>query len=228
MSGELVLVAEGNQPVAALGELYLEREGFRVHLESAGDGALAAARSQRPAVLVLEVTLPGLDGIEVYRALRAEAVHTPTVFVTSEAADVTRVVDLGLTSDDYVCKPFSPRDLVARVVARVRGRLRPNAGAVHHHGRCELGDVSLDPSDRVVTAAGHRVALTATEFELLAYFVAHPNRVHSREQLLTAVWGVSAAASARTVDVHVAQVRAKLGQHSPIQTVRGVGYLAAA
>ncbi|WP_448062850.1 response regulator transcription factor [Cellulomonas hominis] len=200
--------------------LYLKRDGFGVHVARTGPDALAAVRTLRPVALVLDIGLPGMDGVEVCRRLRADEDWTPVVFVTARDDEVDRVLGLELGADDYVTKPFSPRELVARVRTVLRRTGRPSRAPL------TLGEVQLDRERRRVWCAGVEVALTATEFDLLAHLMATPGRVHQREELLSAVWGYAAVAGMRTVDVHVAQLRAKLGEHTPIRTVRGVGYAA--
>jgi DNA-binding response OmpR family regulator len=218
----LVLVGEDEAAIADLERLYLTREGFGVHVESEGQAVLEAARTLRPVAIVLDIGLPGLDGLGVCRALRAADDWTPVLFVTARDDEVDRVVGLELGADDYLTKPFSPRELVARVKTVLRRSAPPPSRPL------VVGDVQLWPARRRVTAAGADVDLTATEFDLLAHLLAHPDRVFSREQLLSAVWGYASPAGTRTVDVHVAAVRAKLGTSSPIRTVRGVGYAAGA
>ena len=164
--------------------------------------------------------LPGLDGVEVCRRLRAEQNWTPILFVTARDDEVDRILGLELGADDYVTKPFSPRELVARIRTVLR-RAGPPAG-VEEVLRIGLVEIAVDR--RRVWAGGTEVALTSTEFDLLTHLMRAPGRVFSREQLLSSVWGYSASAGTRTVDVHIAQVRAKLGAASPIRTVRGVGY----
>lgn len=217
----LVLVVEDERAIADLQRLYLSREGFGVHVESDGRAGLAAARSLHPVAIVLDVGLPTLDGTEVCRALRAEGDWTPVLFVTARDDEVDRVLGLELGGDDYISKPFSPRELVARVKSVVRRAAGPG-----EQPALTVGAVRVDPERRSVVAAGAEVALTATEFDLLAALMRRPGRVLSREQLLSEVWGYAAAAGTRTVDVHVAQLRAKLGAASPVRTVRGVGYTA--
>ncbi len=217
--GGLVLVVEDDPAIAELVGLYLRRDGFGVQVERDGQAALAAVRRVRPVAVVLDVGLPGLDGIEVCRRLRAERDRTPILFVTARDDEVDRVTGLELGGDDYVTKPFSPRELVARV----RAVLRRGTGADEE---LVLGQVRLLPERRRVFVADREVPLTATEFDLLVHLARSPGRVFSREQLLSAVWGYAAAAGTRTVDVHVAQLRAKLGPAGPIRTVRGVGYAA--
>ena len=216
----LVLVAEDEHAIAELIGLYLRRDGFGVHPVADGTAALAAVRRLRPVAVILDVGLPGLDGIQVCRAMRAEEDWTPVLFVTARDDEVDRVLGLELGADDYITKPFSPRELAARVRTVLRRAAGPPAGARQH----TVGPVRLDPNTRRAWAADRELALTATEFDLLAQLAREPGRVFTREQLLSSVWGYAAAAGTRTVDVHIAQLRAKLGEHSPIRTVRGVGY----
>ena len=215
-----MLVVEDERPIADLQRMYLSREGFGVHVEYAGAAGLAAVRRLHPVAVVLDVGLPGMDGTHVCREMRAAGDWTPVLFVTARDDEVDRVLGLELGGDDYVTKPFSPRELVARVKAAVRRAAGPPEG-----GRVlRVGAVTLDPAGRRVHAAGASVTLTATEFDLLEFLMRRPGRVFSREQLLSEVWGYAAAAGTRTVDVHIAQLRGKLGAASPIRTVRGVGY----
>jgi DNA-binding response OmpR family regulator len=219
----LVLVAEDERAIADLVRMYLSRDGFGVHTETDGASALAAARRLKPVAIVLDLGLPGMDGTEVVRALRADGDWVPILVVTARDDEVDRVLGLELGADDYLTKPFSPRELVARV----RTVLRRSDGAPPSEDRSlTVGAVELDPGRRRVWAGGSEVTLTTTEFDLLAHLMRRPGRVYEREELLSAVWGYAAAAGTRTVDVHVAQLRAKLGAHSPIRTVRGVGYAA--
>jgi DNA-binding response OmpR family regulator len=211
-----VVVAEDEPAIADLVRLYLERDGFGVRLVRDGRDALRAVRTDRPVALVLDIGLPGMDGIEVCRTLRAGEDWTPVLFVTARDDEVDRVLGLELGADDYVTKPFSPRELVARVRAVLRRASGPARTAV------SLGAVVVDREARRVSVDGSEVDLTPTEFDLLAHLVGHPDRVFSREELLSTVWGYAAAAGTRTGDGHVAQLRAKLG--APIRTVRGVGY----
>ena len=219
-----MLVVEDEAHISDLVRLYLKREGFGVHVESDGRAGLAAARSLKPVAIVLDVGLPTLDGTEVCRALRSDGNWVPILFVTARDDEVDRIVGLELGADDYVTKPFSPRELVARVKTVLRRASGPPGDAP----ALTVGEVSLDPARRAVTAGGSSVSLTATEFDLLAMLLRRPGRVFTREELLSEVWGYEAAAGTRTVDVHVAQLRAKLGEHSPLRTVRGVGYTAGA
>ena len=217
----LILVVEDEPAISDLVRLYLQRDGYGVHVERDGVAGYAAAQRLRPVACVLDIALPGIEGTEICRRLRANDDWTPVIFLTARDDEVDRIVGLELGADDYLTKPFSPRELVARIKAVLRrseGRPEPDRSRV-------LGRVRLDPVTRSVNADGVPVNLTATEFDLLAHLMQRPGRVYTREELLSAVWGYAAAGGTRTVDVHVAQVRAKLGEDgSIIRTVRGVGY----
>jgi two-component system response regulator MtrA len=217
----LVLVAEDEPAIADLIRLNLAKAGYGVHVEHRGDAALDAVRRLRPAAIVLDVGLPNMDGIEICRRLRAGDDWTPVLFVTARDDEVDRIVGLELGADDYVTKPFSPRELVARVT----GVLRRTRGTPESPPQT-VGRITLDVNQRRVFSDGDELSLTATEFDLLAHLMRKPGRVFTREQLLSEVWGYSSVAGTRTVDVHIAQLRAKLGEQSPIRTVRGVGYAA--
>ncbi|MFC5285826.1 response regulator transcription factor [Actinokineospora guangxiensis] len=215
----LVLVVEDDRAIADLVTLYLRREGYGVRVEVDGRQALAAVREARPVAVVLDIGLPVLDGIEVCRALRAADDWTPVLFVTARDDEVDRVLGLELGGDDYLTKPFSPRELVARLRSVLR-----RAGGPAPAEALRVGGVRLEPATRRVWAGEQEVALTPTEFDLLAHLMRRPGQVFERAQLLSAVWGYAVAAGTRTVDVHIGQLRAKLGAHLPIRTVRGVGY----
>jgi DNA-binding response OmpR family regulator len=217
----LVLVVEDEPAIADVIRLNLARAGYGVQVEHDGGRALAAVQRFRPAAIVLDVGLPNLDGVEICRRLRAEQDWTPVLFVTARDDEVDRILGLEIGADDYVTKPFSPRELVARVTGVLR-----RANGVPQEAPRTVGAITLDVAQRRVFAGDAEVELTATEFELLAYLMRRPGRVFTREQLLSEVWGYAAVAGTRTVDVHVAQLRGKLGAASPIRTVRGVGYAA--
>ncbi|UQX88504.1 response regulator transcription factor [Jatrophihabitans telluris] len=218
----LVLVVEDESSIADVIRLNLVQAGYGVHIERDGLGALSAVQRLRPAAIVLDVGLPGLDGVEVCRRLRASGDWTPVLFATARDDEVDRIVGLELGADDYITKPFSPRELTARVTSV----LRRTHGVAAARPPLTMGTVTVDETERRVFVGDSEVELTATEFELLAFLMRRPGRVYSREQLISEVWGYSAIAGVRTVDVHVAQVRAKLADASPIRTVRGVGYAA--
>jgi two-component system, OmpR family, response regulator len=218
----LVLVVEDERPIADLVRMYLSRDGFGVHVEHDGTAGLAAARRVRPVACILDIALPGMEGTEIVRRMREEGDWTPVIFLTARDDEVDRIIGLEMGADDYVTKPFSPRELVTRVKALLRRAAGPQEGRVR-----TVGPVTLDPGRRQVTVDGAPLALTPTEFELLGHLLGRPGRVFTREELLAAVWGYASHAGTRTVDVHVAQVRAKLGgAASLIRTVRGVGYTA--
>jgi two-component system, OmpR family, response regulator len=219
----LVLVVEDERPIADIVRLYLSRDGFGVHVEHDGSAGLAAARRLRPVVCILDIALPGMEGTEICRRLRADGDWTPVIFLTARDDEVDRILGLELGADDYVTKPFSPRELVARVKSLLRRAAGPADG-----GRVKtLGPLMLDPARRLVTVDGVPLTLTPTEFDLLAHLLGRPGRVFTREELLASVWGYASHAGTRTVDVHVAQVRAKLGDAAGlIRTLRGVGYSA--
>ena len=216
----LVLVVEDEKPISDLLRLYLQREGFGVHAEFDGPGGLTAARTKHPVAVILDVGLPGIDGTEVCRTLRAEDNWVPVIFCTARDDEVDRVLGLELGADDYVTKPFSPRE----IVARVKSLVRRSALAQRGPGPLHSGRVTVDVTRRRVLVDDQEVQLTATEFDLLAHLMSEPGRVFSRDQLLAEVWGYASVVGTRTVDVHVAQLRAKLGDASPIRTVRGAGY----
>jgi two-component system OmpR family response regulator len=218
----LVLVVEDERPIADLVRMYLSRDGFGVHVEHDGTAGLAAARRVRPVACILDIALPGMEGTEIVRRMREEGDWTPVIFLTARDDEVDRIIGLEMGADDYVTKPFSPRELVTRVKALLRRAAGPQEGRVR-----TLGPVTLDPARRQVTVDGTALALTPTEFDLLGHLLGRPGRVFTREELLASVWGYASHAGTRTVDVHVAQLRAKLGgAASLIRTVRGVGYTA--
>ncbi|MER5461748.1 response regulator transcription factor [Streptomyces sp. NPDC002668] len=218
----LVLIVEDERHIADVQRLYLAREGFGVHVETDGIAGLAAARRMHPVAIVLDIGLPGLDGIAFCRALRDVGDWTPVLLVTARGEEADRILGLELGADDYLTKPFSPRELVARVKTVLRRAAGPP-------GQTEsVGRLSVDPISRTVRCDGEPVELTATEFNLLAFLLQHVGQVFTREQLLARVWGYPGYRDTRMVDVFVSQLRAKLGEASPIRTVRGVGYSATA
>ncbi|MEV6825715.1 response regulator transcription factor [Amycolatopsis sp. NPDC051102] len=218
----LVLVVEDEAAIAELTALYLKRDGFGVHVEADGGRALDAVRRLKPVAIVLDIGLSGMDGIEICRALRAAGDWTPVLFVTARDDELDRLLGLEIGADDYLTKPFSPRELAARV----RTVLRRTAGPTPAAETYAVGGARVDVLRRRAWAGDVEISLTSTEFDLLTHLLRHPGQVLSRDQLLSAVWGYAAAAGTRTVDVHVAQLRAKLGPSSPIRTVRGIGYAA--
>ncbi|WP_328451519.1 response regulator transcription factor [Amycolatopsis sp. NBC_00438] len=218
----LVLVVEDESAIAELAALYLKRDGFGVHVEPDGGRALDAVRRLKPVAIVLDIGLSGMDGIEICKTLRAAGDWTPVLFVTARDDELDRLLGLEIGADDYLTKPFSPRELAARV----RTVLRRASGATPAPSAFTVGAARVDLASRRAWAGETEISLTSTEFDLLTHLLRHPGQVLSRDQLLSAVWGYAAAAGTRTVDVHVAQLRAKLGAASPIRTVRGIGYAA--
>ncbi|MDL9978566.1 response regulator transcription factor [Microbacterium sp. ASV49] len=214
----LVMLVEDEPAIADVQRRYFVDAGYGVHVERDGAAALRRIRDLRPVAIVLDIGIPTMDGLAVCRALRAEGDWTPIVFVTARDDEVDRILGIELGGDDYLTKPFSPRELVARVGGVLRRTARPAEEPLRS------GDIVLDEQRHSVSVAGEPVDLTATEFALLAQLMREPHRVFSREHLLSAVWGMASYAGTRTVDVHVAQVRAKLGRTDAIRTVRGVGY----
>lgn len=217
---ELILVVDDEAHIVDLVRLYLEREGYRVRSAGSGEAALGEVRSHPPALVILDVMLPGMDGFEVCRRLRAES-QVPVLMLTARDEDLDKILGLELGADDYLTKPFNPREVVARVHAILR-RVEPVAAgesAVH------VGDVVVDGARREVTVGEKRVDLRAKEFDLLLHLARHRGLVRTREQLLSQVWGYDFGGQTRTVDVHVAHLRKKLaGSTLQIETVTGVGY----
>lgn len=216
----LVLVVEDEKPIADILRIYLTREGFGVQVESDGNAGLSAAKNLHPVAIILDVGLPGIDGVEVCKELRSSGFQMPILFCTARDDEVDRILGLEMGGDDYITKPFSPRE----VVARVKSVLRRTNMVATGGGPVVVGEVSLDSNSRRVSLAGEEISLTATEFDLLEFLMSQPGRVFSRDQLLSQVWGYSSIVGSRTVDVHIAQLRSKFGMHDPIRTVRGVGY----
>jgi DNA-binding response OmpR family regulator len=259
----LVLVIEDEAVIADGVRRYLVAAGFGVTIAATGRDGMAAIARDRPVAIVMDIGLPDADGVELCRQLRSSGDWTPVLFATARDEDVDRILGLEMGGDDYLVKPFNPRELVARIKAVLRRSSgRANTPVLR------AGRVRVDPAQRRVwvdngpaddpaaddraaddraadqPAPGHpagggstvndageakqarEIDLTATEFDLLEFLVRHPGRVFERAGLLSSVWGYSAGAGPRTVDVHVAALRAKLGAASPIRTVRGVGYSA--
>ncbi len=215
-----ILVVEDEQAIAELVRAYLRRDGFDAVWARSGEQALEELARHPVRLVVLDIGLPGIDGFEVCRRLRSRT-GVPILILSARDEEVDRVAGLEAGADDYVVKPFSPRELVARVKAILRraGGAAPGAG-----GALVAGDVALDRDSRTVSAGGEPVELTSREFDLLAALLAHPGVVLSRDRLLELAWDGEFAGGTRTVDVHVAQLRAKLGRPGFVETVRGAGY----
>ena len=220
---ETILVVDDEPKIVKLAQDYLERSGFCVLTAADGPTALAVARRDRPDLIVLDLNLPGMDGLDVCRALRCES-SVPIIMLTARVEETDRLIGLELGADDYVIKPFSPRELVARV----RAVLRRVRGGVHQPGVVRVGDLEIDLLGHRVTCAGEPIRLTRTEFNLLAVLAQHPGQTFTRAQLLDRLHGVAYDGFDRSVDAHIKNLRRKL-EANPVEpryvlTVYGVGY----
>ncbi len=223
MQGDLIIIIEDEANIVALDRLYLEREGFSV--EAAGDGraGLEMVERLRPALVVLDVMLPLLDGLAVCQALRAAKNNVPIIMATARDEDFDKILGLELGADDYLAKPYNPRELVARVKAILRRAAPLEAPPEAAPLRC--GDISLDASRREVRVNGDLVTMRTQEFEVLRVLMERPGTAFDRERLLSLAWGYDFYGQTRTVDVHVAQLRKKLrASRVKIETVPGIGY----
>jgi len=220
MSKETILLVDDERNIIDLARMYLEQEGFKVEVAYDGQVALDKIKSLQPALVVLDLMLPVVDGWEVCRRVRS-ASDVPIIMLTARDDDVDKIVGLELGADDYVTKPFNPRELVARVKAILRRAGHEPSG----EKPITLGNLSVDPARREVTAAGRPIELRTQEFDLLWVLADNRGRVLSRDKLLELAWGYDFAGQTRTVDVHVAHLRDKLaGSNVEIETVWGVGY----
>jgi DNA-binding response OmpR family regulator len=218
MSGVAVVI-EDDDAIGALVGAYLERAGFEVVREESGEGGFEAVDRRSPRVVVLDLGLPDVDGFELCRRLRSSG-DVPILILTARDEEVDRIVGLELGADDYVTKPFSPRELVARVRAVLRRAEQGHSGS----SVIEVGDLSVDLRTRSATFAGSALRLRTLEFEVLAELARNAGQVVTRDRMFDRVWGGPFAGGTRTVDVHVAQLRKKLGRPGVIRTVRGLGY----
>lgn len=225
MARQKILIVEDEPDIREILEYNLEREGFEVFSAPDGRVGLSEARRRVPDLVLLDLMLPGLDGLDVCRQLKdsPSTRGIPVVMVTAKGDEADVVLGLGLGADDYVTKPFSPKELVARIKAvmrRSRGTTEVDEGRI-----VVIGDVCVDPSRHRVTVGDTEVGLTATEFRILHYLAVSPGRVFSRDQILSHALGPNAVVTDRSVDVHVRSIRKKLGERRDlVQTVRGVGY----
>jgi two-component system, OmpR family, alkaline phosphatase synthesis response regulator PhoP len=222
MSSELILLVDDEPSIISLARLYLEREKFRIDSAPDGEAALDAVHRLNPALIVLDVMLPKLDGFEVCKRLRAENQSIAIIMLTARDDDIDKIIGLELGADDYLTKPFNPRELVARVKAILRRaeRVTPSSADILH-----LGNLTIDATRREVNVGGQLLDLRAQEFEVLYTLAGQPGRVFTREQLLHKAWGYDFFGQTRTVDVHIAHLRKKLsGSSVAIETVTGIGY----
>ena len=219
-----VLIVEDEESIADLVRLYLEREGYRVEWRGDGRSGLAAVSATRPRLVVLDLMLPGMDGFEVLKALRDGGGRLPVIVVTAREEEADRVLGLELGADDYVTKPFSIRELLARV----RAILRRSDGSKRRLARYRFSDVELDFEVYRATKGGTALEMSPREFELLRYLIERKGDTVSRDQLLEDVWGYESYPSTRTVDTHIAKLRAKIGDSGSepryILTMHGSGY----
>jgi two-component system alkaline phosphatase synthesis response regulator PhoP len=222
MTSQTILLVDDEPSIIQLARLYLEREGFRVEAVGDGNAALEAAARLQGGLVVLDVMLPGLDGFEVCRRLRARGDDIFIIMLTARDEDIDKILGLELGADDYLTKPFNPRELVARVKAILRRQersVKPGSVSV------QIADLLVDPASREATVNGAPLELRAQEFDLLLTLVENRGRVLSREKLLELAWGFDYFGETRTVDVHIGHLRRKLAPSSvKIETVTGVGY----
>jgi two-component system alkaline phosphatase synthesis response regulator PhoP len=221
-----ILLVEDDPTLRQALSFNLTREGYEVAAAADGEAALEAARSDRLDLILLDVMLPGMSGVEVLRVLRREGVSTPVIILSAKGDEIDRVVGLKVGADDYIAKPFSRPELLARIEAVLR-RHRREEGAPERREELTYGPVSIDVARREVSVGGEPIHLTTKEFDLLAHMAASPGRIFTRDQLLARIWGYDYVGDGRTVDVHVSWLRGKLrgpDGHNYFRTVRGVGY----
>jgi len=222
MTSELILLVDDEPSIIKLARMYFERDGFRVLDVMDGEAALEAVSKNRPALIILDVMLPKLDGFAVCRKLRASGDQTPIIMLTARDEDIDKILGLELGADDYLTKPFNPRELTARAKAVLRRSDKPKKGddkPIHR------GDLMIDPLTREARIESRSLDLRTQEFDLLLTLAEQPGRVFTREQLLQLAWGFDFYGQTRTVDVHIAHLRKKMeGGRVAIETVTGVGY----
>jgi DNA-binding response OmpR family regulator len=222
-----VLVVEDDPRISDVLEYALKADGYEVQTTQRGREAAEIARRSSPGLIVLDVGLPDIDGFEVCRMVRTFS-EVPVIFLTSRTDEIDRVVGLEIGGDDYVVKPFSPRELLARIKAIRRRNDRPEStrGKDRTENRLRYGPITIDLEKFRVECEGREIVLTAQEFKLLKLLIRHPGRVFTREQVLNRAWGDGGLVADRTIDVHVKSLRRKFGKFEFIETVRGIGYRA--
>lgn len=221
MAGEIVLLVDDEEKILSLVSSYLEKEGYQIHTARDGLSGLEKAREAKPDIIVLDIMLPGMDGLEVLARLRRES-NVYVIMLTAKTEETDRVIGLSVGADDYVTKPFSPRELTARIKAALRRLSFKDPD--QEKDSITFQHIRIHPGSRKVWARGNEVELTAMEFDLLNALAEHQGLVLSREQLLEKVWGHDYFGELRVVDVHIGHIRQKLGDEHCISTVRGVGY----
>src|SRR4051812_28242739 len=223
MASTKILIIDDEQDVIDLLALHLKKAGYALNTATEGATGLRIAREESPALIILDVMLPKMPGLEICKVLKTDATtrNIPVLMLTAKAEEIDRIVGLEFGADDYVTKPFSPRELVLRVDAI----LRRGKGEVGEEKRLTIGSITLDPSRHRVDVGGRSVRLTSVEFKLLSMLMRRQGRVQERDRLLNEVWGYESVIDTRTVDTHVRRLRKKLGKAaSAIETVRGFGY----
>jgi two-component system phosphate regulon response regulator PhoB len=226
MASERILLIEDEPDIAEVLQYNLEKEGFQVEIQGRGDTGLEAVRRESPDLILLDLMLPGLGGLELTRLLKRDpaTAHLPIVMLTARGEEVDRIVGLELGADDYITKPFSPREVALRIKAVLR-RLQPEPSEGTESEKLQVGGIELDISGHQLRLEGSEVPLTATEFRLLRLLMERNGRVQTRGQLLSDVWGYAEDIDSRTVDTHIRRLRRKLGPEADrIETVIGVGY----
>ncbi|MFO7945121.1 MAG: response regulator transcription factor [Anaerolineales bacterium] len=225
MVGELILLVDDEPNILQLARMYLEREGFQVESVGDGEAALEAVRRLQPGLMVLDLMLPQVGGLEVCKRLRSEQNPIPILMLTAKDEDVDKIIGLELGADDYLTKPFNPREMVARVKAILRRRRRGREDSRGAEKPIHLGDLVIDPQRYEVRIGSRSISLRNQEFDLLYTLARHHGMVLSREQILENAWGYVYAGQTRTVDVHIGQLRKKIADSRlSIVTVIGVGY----
>jgi two-component system alkaline phosphatase synthesis response regulator PhoP len=220
---ETIMIVDDEQRIINLAQMYLEQEGYNITSAEDGLTAYDQIRKDEPSLVILDLMMPGMDGWELCRRVRAES-DVPILMLTARSDDIDKIVGLELGADDYLTKPFNPRELVARVKAILRRTDRRSSG--DENGKTlTIGNMVIDPERRTVHVDGNRIDLRLKEFDLLLLFAKNPRRVYDRDKLLELVWGYDFAGETRTVDVHIAHLRHKLkGMNATIDTVWGLGY----
>jgi len=223
MAGELILVVDDEPNIIELAQLYLEREGYRIITATDGKIALDAVAKQKPALMILDLMMPEIDGLEVCRTLRGKKDPVAILMLTARDEDIDKILGLELGADDYLTKPFNPRELVARVKAVLRRSSAP--GDDQREEQIQVGDILIDPDRREVLINGDPIEIRTQEFDLLYTLARHSGIVLSRDKLLDMAWGYDYFGNTRTVDVHIGHLRKKLsGSQVKIETVTKVGY----
>lgn len=222
MSSNLILVVDDEENIVNLARLYLERDGFQVQACGDGPSAVSEAAASKPALIVLDIMIPGFDGFEVCKKIRQSGDNVPILMLTARDDDFDKILGLELGADDYMTKPFNPRELTARVKAILRRVATPSTD---ENETIRFGDLLIDPEKREVSVSGRQVDLRTQEFEVLFILAKNQGRVLSRDKLLNLAWGFDFYGQTRTVDVHIAHIRNKLAHSSmKIETVTGIGY----